>query len=309
MRAPGRQRGVALITVLLVFALVAVIAAEMLRRNQLALSSVANLVDTRQAYYYALAGEAYARQVLAQQVLADRQQDRLTDTWAKTKDQPPFTIDHGQLKVEIHDLQGRFNLNNVRAASGEGLAQFQRLLGALGLNSRYAAEWRDWVDQDQQRSANGAEDADYSGYLTAGAMEADVSALRLLRSMQPGDYAKLAPHVAALPSDAIKVNVNTADAIVLRSLSPIISGSIAAQILARQQSTGYDNESAFQQATGTQLDDIAVASSYFEVVVTVSYDEHWQRLRTVLYRNNNGGKVTFTVISRERSPLIDDIQL
>lgn len=312
-----RERGVALITVMLVFALVAVVAAEMLRRSQLNLRSVGNLIETRQAYYYALGGEAFARQILAKQLQGNYRTDRLRDAWARTGEQAPFDIENGKMKVEIHDLQGRFNLNNVVNEGGqvvpEAVAQLQRLLSVLQLNARYAAEWQDWLDKDQQRTTNGAEDVDYSDYRTAGRPESDISALRLLQSMKPEDYEKLAPHVTTLPVANTAINVNTADAIVLRSLSPIINDSKAAQIVARQQSEGYPDVPAFQTAAGLgaeeQLPSMAVTSNFFEVVVTVNYDNRWQRLRTVLRRDNNSGQATFTVISRQRSPLIDDIKL
>jgi len=313
----SRQRGVALITVLLVFALVAVLAAEMLRRSQLNLRSVGNLIETRQAWYFALSGEAFARQLLARQVQGNYQTDRLTDAWAKAGQMQPFEIDNGRMKVEIFDLQGRFNLNNVVNEVGqvvpEGVAQFQRLLAVLQLNPRYADEWQDWVDKDQQRAPAGAEDADYPNYRTAGRPETDVSALRLLRSMTPEDYAKLAPHVAALPASGTAINVNTADEIVLRALSPIITEPKAAQIVARQLSEGFPDVPTFQEAEGIgaaeQLPSLSANSSYFEVVVTVNYANRYQRLRTVLRRDNQSGQATFAVISRQRSPLIDDMGL
>lgn len=302
-----RQRGVALITVLLVFALVAVIATEMLHRSQLNLRSVGGLVESRQAYYYALAGEAYARQLLARDIVErNSTTDTLIEPWAQTKDQEPFPIDNGKLQIEIHDLQGRFNLNNVVDVQGlvqvDGVAQFRRLLQALQLNMNYASEWTDWVDRDQIRSSNGAEDADYSGYLTAGAPEADISALRLLHSMKPEDYAKLAPHVTVLPINNSKINVNTAD---VEVLSTIMTTSQAAQVVARQQGGGYRSVDEIQPPPSSPID---VRSDYFEVVTTVNYANRWQRVRTVLQRSqsNPSGPVTFQVLSRVRSPLIDD---
>lgn len=311
---PARQRGVALITVLLVFALVAVIAAGMLHRGQLSLRGVANLLDTRQGYYYALAGETFARQILARDVTEGHGQvDTLSEAWAQTREQPPFPIDGGSIELEIRDLQGLFNLNSVIDAQGlprpEGIEQFKRLLTVLQLDPNYADQWLDWVDRDQQRSANGAEDADYPDYRTAGHAEADISALRLLHSMQPQDYAKLAPHVTVLPVSDALVNVNTADASVLRALSPIINESRAAQIEARQRSGGYRDLAEFQALTGSSDLPIAVKSNFFEVVVTVNYAGRWQRIRTVLQREDNSGAVKFNVISRVRSPLIDDIEL
>lgn len=317
-----RQRGVALITVLLVFALVAVIATELLHRNQLSLRRVANQVDTRQAYYYALAGEAYARQLLARDVISGKGNvDTLLEPWAQTAEQQPFEIEGAELRVEISDLQGRFNLNSVTDDAGvvspDRAAQLAQLLSALQLNPNYAGEWVDWIDRDQQPSPNGAEDGDYADYLTAGRPEADVSALRSLRSMQPADYAKLAPHVVALPlgttSMNVPINVNTADAAVLRSLSPTISDSQAAQLIAQQKSSGFRDTDAFMKVIGstqTISAPIAVNSDYFEVLVTVKYGNHWQRLRTQLRREKgvNGKVVSFAVISRVRSPLIDDIE-
>jgi general secretion pathway protein K len=317
-KCASRQRGVALITVLLVFALVAVIATELLHRSQLNLRSVANLVDTRQAYYYALAGEAYARQLLARDVIDGKGEiDNLLEPWAKASEQPPFEIADGEIHIEIHDLQGRFNLNSVidenGLASPTGFPQFKALLVALQLNNNYANEWLDWIDRDQQRTATGAEDADYAGYRTAGAPEADISALRLLRSMLPQDYAKLAPHIAVLPENNAAINVNTADAAVLRLLSPIISDARAAELVARQKSGGFRTIEEFQQAAGlTQSAAVPIGlnSNYFEVLITVKYANHWQRVRTILRRDRGtqDGPVSFAVLNRVRSPLIDDLE-
>ena len=296
MRA--RQRGVALITVLLVFALATVIATEMLRRSQLSLRSVGNLLIMRQAYYYALGGEAYARQILAKDALDHGAIDTLTEPWAHTKDQPPFVIDNGNMIVEIVDLQGRFNLNNVIDQQGSGFLQFRNLLNALQLNAKYASEWLDWVDADSQAVANGAEDTDYSDYRTAGHPESDVSALRLLRSMKPEDYAKLAAYVTVLPGPT-RLNVNTADIAVLRA---ILGEAPAALVVGRQQAGGYKSSDEIPRAN-VAPDQLDVKSNFFEIVVTVNYDQRWQRLRTVLRRDDKGAT---TVISRVRSPLSDD---
>lgn len=308
------QRGVALITVMLVFVIVAVIATQMLRRSQLNVRSVGNLIETRQAYYYALGGEAYARQLLAKD--ATGKVDTLDEAWAQAKEQQPFEIEDGSMKIEINDLQGRFNLNSVVAdaqgvqINGLALDQFKLLLAALQLNPNYAYLWLDWIDRDANRSVNGAEDADYGNYRTAARPEADISALRLLNSMQPQDYAKLAPHVTALPFDAATnttattINVNTADEIVLRSISSTLSAAQAAQIIARQKTGGYRDIAEVPGVNGAAA--AGVNSNYFEVIVTVNYANRWQRIRTVLQRTQN--PLAITVLSRVRSPLIDDLE-
>lgn len=307
----ARQRGVALITVLLVFALVAVVAAEMLRRSQLNLRSVSNLIETRQAYYYALGGEAFARQVLARDVLDSKTAaDLLSESWAQLGEREPFELAEAEMLVKINDLQGRFNLNNVVDDQGqprqEGLAQLQRLLAALNLDPTYQQQWQDWLDKDQVQQPNGGEDADYPDYRTAGGWEADISALRLLRTMRPEDFDKLAPHVTVLPANT-PINVNTAGRVVLRALSPIMNDSRAGQVVSRQQGKGFPQIGDFMQLVGGAgaigANEVSVQSEYFEVLVTVKYQQRLQRLRTVLQRDNQSGALT--VISRERGPFIE----
>ncbi len=314
LQGRARQRGVALITVLLVFALATVIATEMLRRSQLSVRSFGNLLTTRQAYYYALGGETFARQLLTKDVLDGLGEvDNLDESWARTREQPAFEIEHGSMIVAIKDLQGRFNLNSVVDAAGlpdqRGLNQFQKLLAHLNLNPNYASEWLDWVDLGQVPTPNGAEDADYPKTRTADRPESDISALRQLRSMNAEDYTRLAPHVAVLPKQVpsaqgqmvpvvAPLNVNTADAATLHA---ILGNALAAQVLARQKSGGYKTAADLPQGGAGQVD---VKSSFFEIQVTVNYDNRWQRLRTMVRRDSQTGATI--VLSRARTPLSDD---
>ena len=55
------QRGVALITVLLVVAIVTVVSAAMVARQQLSIRASSNQLQARQAWHYALGGEALAQ--------------------------------------------------------------------------------------------------------------------------------------------------------------------------------------------------------------------------------------------------------
>lgn len=59
-----RQRGVALITVLLVVAIVTVVCAGLIARQQVSIRSIGNQMQARQAWQYALGGEALARTLL-----------------------------------------------------------------------------------------------------------------------------------------------------------------------------------------------------------------------------------------------------
>ncbi len=309
-----RQRGVALITVLLVFALVAVLAAAMLERAQLSQRSAANLIGSRQAWHYALGGEAYARQLLANDLReGERGVDLLTEAWARVDASQLFEIDAGEMTIEIADLQARFNLNNL--VTGEGApdaaqrAQLLRLLTVLGLDAKLADQWQDWIDPDREPLPAGGEDGAFSDLLAANRPEAHSSALRQMPSLSAEQYHRLAPFVTTLPA-FVPVNVNTAPAEVLRALSPIIDDSTASRIISRQQRGGFATTQAFIDFVGAAATGLAgqvsVDSSYFEVTVTVNIGDYWQRLRTVLRRDNNAGAIH--VVARERLSLSEEIR-
>ena len=71
----SRQRGMALITVLLVVAVVTVVSAGIIARQQLSIRSSANQLHVRQAWHYALGGETLAKAILQRDL---RQGDRFT---------------------------------------------------------------------------------------------------------------------------------------------------------------------------------------------------------------------------------------
>lgn len=61
MKGLQKQRGVALIIVFMIVAIVVVIATDMGSRLQIQIQRAANLKDNNQAYWYAMGAEAFAR--------------------------------------------------------------------------------------------------------------------------------------------------------------------------------------------------------------------------------------------------------
>lgn len=295
-----RQRGVALLTVLLVVALVTVISAGIIARQQLAIRSSANQLHVRQAWHYALGGETLAKAVLRR----DLQQgdprapvDHLGEVWAQPL--APFALDEGgELRVRILDPSGRFNLNSLLRegqANQAALAQFNRLLRHLQIDKPYAERLLDWLDTDQQASGGyGAEDNQYllaqPPYRTANRTLVDVSELRLLLEMDEADYRRLLPFVTALPADAT-LNVNTASAWVLASLAEGLPLSTAEGVVANRGSQGYaDLPSFLAQLPGLQVQSqgLAVGSQYFQVISEVGVGDRRQVLHSTLQRVSDG---------------------
>jgi general secretion pathway protein K len=302
----NKQSGVALISVLLVFALATVIASEVVSRNYRDIRRTANAINSKQAYYYSLGGEQLARQILYSDLMDSpgAKADTLLDTWAQALQ--PFEIENGRMSIEIIDLQGRFNLNNLRSSGTQAVAQFRALLDVLDISTDYTPLLQDWLDDDSNVSAGGAEDESYQSrrkaYLAANREMADRSELRLLNNLSFEDYDKLKEYVVALPEQT-KYNLNTLDAKIVEALSSRIDETAANNIHGRQLSGGYDsvnqwlsvNEAKSLASIRNELD---VQSQYYEVVVKTVYDERTNVLRTQLFRDNENGEIR--VIKRQQ---------
>ena len=304
MKSVKHQQGVALITVLLVFALAAIITSEVASRNYRDIRKTANLINSKQAYHYALAGEQYARQILFRDYDEDPSSDQFSDNWSDISQ--IFDIDNGEMTIEISDLQGRFNLNNVVAANGrvnnQALTDFSRLLEALDISTDYAPALVDWLDSNTVATIGGAEDESYQplNYLTANQPLADRSELRLLTDMRFEDYIRLKDYVVALPHQVkdqqigtTKYNINTLAAKMVEALSD----DSAVDIMAIQQRGGYStvNEWVSSGDIGSlsiARNQLKTASEFFEIKVTAVYEQRISIIRSQVYRNNNDGSIT-----------------
>ena len=111
-RAPS-QAGVALVTVLLIVFLASIAAVNLAALQQLAIRRSTVLQHQQQARLYTLGAEQWAMIILAR----DRQQnetDHPGEQWASLP--PALPIEGGTLTARLTDLQGCFNLNNLRRA-------------------------------------------------------------------------------------------------------------------------------------------------------------------------------------------------
>jgi general secretion pathway protein K len=302
------QCGVALISVLLVFALIAILAADMLALSYRDIKKTHNQIKSRQSHLYALGGEQLARQLLYRDyqqdpsTIAEEKSDNINDIWAVALDS--FNINEGKMTLSIEDLQGRFNLNAVydnqkKQVNNEYLAAYQQLEQQLGVKPNISAALIDWIDTNKTVMRNGGEDSAYtskeSPYLTANAPLFDSSELRLIDGMGFDAYQALRKHVSTLPNDA-KINFNTATQKVLKAVAPRLSRAELSQIFKTQHSGGFTTlEEWFQQPYGGKIKDkeafFSVFSEYFEVKIKSLYDGRLAQLSTTLYRNAEDGSI------------------
>ncbi len=220
MKRP-REEGAALLTVLLLVAVMSALAVGVLDDMRFGLKRTANAETVGQAQWYALGAETVARARLGRLSALDPMRTPAGDwngRWLL------YPIDNGVIRTRITDAGVCFNLNSVVQGVREqwgrreiGLAQFIALLRALDISPRDAEQLAetlaDWIDTDGNRSALGGEDDAYiraaSSYRTSGTLLSEVSELRAIRGFTSEIYARIRPFVCALPTaDLSPINVN-----------------------------------------------------------------------------------------------------
>lgn len=294
MRSRLRNRGVALITAILITALAGSVAAGLAWDNALDVRRTMVLLHRDQAVQVALGAESWVMSILRDD-LADTQTDHLGEIWAQ--DLPPFPIDGGELWGSIDDLQGLFNVNNLVDQNGKvdkaSLEQFQRLLAALDLDTRLAGITADWIDADRQASfPDGAEDSIYTGftppYRAPNQVISSISELAAVDGMEKPVLDALSPYIAALPRGT-RLNVNTAPAPVLRSLSESLSEGDVARLEEERGQAGFaDIVNTFSAIPDVDVNALEETSEYFRLLVVVRIDTVRVTFFSVLKREANG---------------------
>jgi len=246
-----RQRGVALITALLVTAIATIAATAMMARQQLDIRRNANIYAADQAWLFAQGLENWAVQIM-QQDLNNNQIDDLGEDWATVL--PPISVEGGVVSGAISDLQGRFNLNNLvdndGVASQAEIDRLKRLFDVLDLDSNRVQAIVDWIDKDEQTTfPDGAEDNVYLGrevaYRAANRRMSSPSELLLVEGISFEDYQTLRPYVCALPKPT-PINVNTAPAVVLQAVVPGLGAGDAEQLVNERDDTPFDTIEKFR---------------------------------------------------------------
>jgi len=289
------NRGVALITALLITALASLVAANLAWDNALDVRRTMVLLNNDQAVQVALGAESWVVGILHQD-LQESDIDHLGEIWAIQL--PGFPIEGGDVTGTIIDLQGRFNVNNLIDDNGEvekkSLERFRRLLQALEIDPRFAGLAADWMDRDAEASfPDGAEDSIYTGilppYRSPNQSLTSASELAALDDMDRQSFRKLRPHITALPGRT-NVNVNTATGAVLQSLDENMSASDVEGLISERESAGFaDIQTAFSSlVTPDVLNTLEDKTNYFQLKVVVRIDTVRVTLYSLLQRGPQG---------------------
>jgi general secretion pathway protein K len=301
------QRGVALLVALLVVALATILIAGLVDRGGLTAARTRNELREMQAENYAKGLEDYAVRVLWQDEQGTDNTDTSQDIWAVPL--PPTPVPGGIITATMTDLDGRFNLNNLDPATGgiadQWLVKFKLLLQALQLNPTLGDNVRDWM---QNGDSGNASDAWYLGqlvpYRPGRRQFAHVSELRMVEGFDGDTFARILPHVSALPAGST-ININTATVPVLMTIDATLTEEAAAAIW--QQGHAHITDLSALKAAPYNLVQFSnvpvmysVSSQYFLAHGDITLDGLTFTFYSLIQRVANGPNGGMAVLQRSR---------
>lgn len=302
-----KQRGVILVSALVITAMAAVVAAALFfDTGLLARRAVANF-SLEQALQIGQGAE-----VLAAQVLRDDtgQTDTPGDDWARAVE--PVELQEGVvLEALLTDATARFNLNSLIEPDGErneaAMRVFARLLELLELEPRWADMVSDWIDPDTLPAPDGAEDGVYLSqtppHRAANLPVTSVSELLQMPGFTREMFQRVAPHVTALPASARAINVCTAGGVVLDALFALhetdqkhveYSTLTAEELAERREGECYPRRATLASGQQAMQQFTAERSSWFQLTTWVNVGSAQFALYSLLQRDGGGRVQTVT---------------
>lgn len=288
MTVDPTERGAALLTVLLLVAVMATVAATVLDRVGLATRLAGNARGAAQAQSWLGTAELIAMTRIEDLLAAQPKRVTLAGNWLgipRSIDLP----DGMRVRAVVGDGGNCFNLNalaqlfdkKVLAPRPEGQLEFVALMSVVGIEPdrarKIAAAASDYIDDDDAPSKDGVEAGGYpADALPANRAMIDRTELRAVPGVRSQDYARLERWLCALPIvGKSPINVNTLRPEEAPLLVMLAQGKVdpvrARTILAQRPASGYSSADEFFNAPAFASLTIPVAAREQANVVTLFF--------------------------------------
>jgi len=255
LRLAKRDRGIALIIVMIIVAALTVIVTGF---------SYSMRVESKLAYntrfnpdmdWLGRSGVELARYLLSKRAPGEERMDALHQIWAGgpgrtgmdamaelepwemvgkacIHDNQPVKLGNGSFSIKITDMERKLNINS---APEPLLRYILEMHGGVDLTDvdLFIDSLRDWIDPDDNPGLNGAESEDYLSefppYFSKNGPLDHITELRLVQGFkdEPGLYSVFANHFTAISGGLINVNTASAQVLgLLPGMTPEIAGDI-----------------------------------------------------------------------------------
>ena len=263
------ERGMVLLLVLLVVALLATVLTELSFSTLIDMRLAETFRDTTRANYLARGGLKVGRMILQDD---KNNYDANDELWAMGVQQYP--VADGDVSIEIVDLSGRVALNLLYDKESNSpnqtiQARYIELLNQLDIPDaeRLVDTLLDWIDPDDIVDGQGAENSEYSSrphpIQTKNGDLDGLEELLLVEGYTPDIVKRLRPHVTAYGS--LLINVNTASREVLMSLSDDMDLTTAESLLDRRQMEPFTAKSQVADLLGLESKQYSSISGNIDV--------------------------------------------
>ncbi len=298
------ERGVALLMAIVAVLLLSVVVLDTRAGVNLFEDIAYNAAYELQTEYIARSGLALVQAALAKD---DVKVDSFSDDWAAANSAGTIPIaDIGWVSGRVEDEEGKLDINALVNNDGEtdeetakAAGRLWSLLTSLGISNKRADEivdsLTDWMDEDNIALENGAEERYYSDlpgpYSCPNERLRTVGELALVKGVGgallnrgEGDIPPLRKFVTIYGRRDGKININTASAEVLMSLTPkgvggvdyIIDRDLAEEIISVRSDAPFQTTNELKERVADFHEDlynqvlslIDVNSSHFSAVIT-----------------------------------------
>ncbi|NIH42798.1 type II secretion system minor pseudopilin GspK [Enterobacter asburiae] len=325
MSALRKQKGVALLVVLILLVMMSALAAKISQQFCRNLQKTHYQVSQQQLRWAMQAQEKVVKDRLQADASGENKALNLDGDWH----QPLETRGEDYTVVsQVEDAQDCFNVNNLLAAEKIPQGQnapavpekprneqiVEQILTESGISHATAEEVYqqlvDYLDGDATTAKDGAESDAWAGVVPArqpaNQMMRTIAEIKQLPAFPAAAYPKVSKLLCALPDSASKVDVNTLKPEQAALLAALFPGKLtvddAVRLIDSRPETGWENMETFSKAleqTFPQLKDdlpqvaelLSISSRYFRVNYTGNTDELTLRVVSQLQVNNEAGEI------------------
>jgi len=288
MQQRSSQKGVALVLVLMIMAIITAMVVEFADEVYTANAALYNWSDARRLSPVARSGVA-----LQTRWIKDNQ-ERYEYTYPGITETPlvnPTENFRGSIFVRAEDENAKFNLNALISPNGtlneKAYEMFKRLLARLALDEHIADRVADWIDPDREPRIGNSEEGAKNAYMDS------VDELSLLTDAV--SCSKLMPYVTVYGIGGFNgniININTASVFVLMALDEAMTRELAERIIAFRSLEPFRKASDIVKVAGFEgslgqslMGRISVKAVHFRITSTAEENRIKRIIECVLEKS------------------------
>jgi len=248
MKCLNNQKGIALVITLLALVLITAMVVEFSYGVYTGTNALYNWRDSQRLSIMARSGVNVSGRFLSDLLT------RYSYSYPGSVDLPvenPFEDFDGVISVRLEDENSKFNVNSLVSTNGifneTSYISFKRLLKALFLDEKIADKVADWIDRDSEARLSDSEAGAKNSALLC------IDELLLINGISKKDYDKLLPYITIYGDrNAPLININSAEAPVLMSLSDSMTEELANRIIQYRDNTPFTESSKIVNVSGLE---------------------------------------------------------